>query len=58
MFVFVCFISPLVASIRDSNGIFESKFVMATISLDSHVIPEIQDEQEHVSGTEDEVEDD
>ena len=44
--------------IRESNGIYECKFVMATISLETQAPPEIsveRREDEHVSGTEDEL---
>ena len=46
--------SPLVALMRESNGIYECKLVMATISFESQV-PTVESE-EHVSGTEDELE--
>ena len=39
---------------RESNGVYEGKFVMATISLESEVPVHTADE-EHVSGTEDEL---
>ena len=53
-----CVNSPLVALIREANGIYEGKFVLATISLESQV-PEVNEEiaDEHVSGTEDELDD-
>lgn len=59
MFHCCCFSSPLVALIRESSGIFECKFVLATISLETQenepeTVAEIGDE--HVSGTEDEDE--
>ena len=46
------------ALIREANGIYEGKFVLATISLESQV-PEVNEEiaDEHVSGTEDELDD-
>lgn len=51
-------LSPLVALIRESSGTFECKFVLATISLEfQENEPETieQNGDEHVSGTEDEL---